>query len=359
MIIPEDRQMAIDLIGEAVSTGARQYKACEVIEIDSRTLRRWQKQLSEEQELTDRRKESAFTRTPANKLTEEERKQIVEVCNQPEYKSLPPSQIVPMLADKGEYIASESSYYRVLREEDQVNRRGRSEPPQTITKPKGYKAENPNEVWSWDITYLASSLKGSFYYLYLIEDIFSRKIVGWEIHGKESAAHASLLIRKACLSEGIHQEGLVLHSDNGSPMKGVTMLATLQNLGIVPSFSRPSVSDDNPYSESLFRTLKYTPSFPAKPFESIEAARKWVYEFVQWYNNEHRHSGVQFVTPGQRHNGEDKEILEKRQAVYEAAKERNPRRWSGEIRDWNPVTEVWLNPPKEIRAEEQKLLKVA
>jgi len=359
MIISEDRQMAIDLIGDAVTAGARQHKACNVIEIDPRTLRRWQKQLTEEQALKDRRKDSAASRTPANKLTEDERNQIIETCNQPDYKSLPPSQIVPMLADEGEYIASESSFYRVLKEADQVNRRGRAAPPKTVVKPKGYKAENPNEVWSWDITYLASALKGSFYYLYLIEDIFSRKIVGWEVHEKESAAHASLLVRKACLSEGIHQEGLVLHSDNGSPMKGATMLATLQKLGIVPSFSRPSVSDDNPYSESLFRTMKYTPSFPAKPFQSIEAARKWVNEFVQWYNDQHHHSSIQFVTPNQRHAGEDKEILEKRKAVYKAAKERNPKRWSGEIRDWNPVTEVWLNPPKEVRAEEQKLRKAA
>jgi len=359
MIIPEDRQMAIELIDEAVTAGARQHSACKVIEIDARTLRRWQKQQQEEQELRDRRKESAAAREPANKLTEHERARILEVCNDPEYKSLPPSQIVPILADKGEYIASESSCYRILREADQVNRRGRAETPKTAEKPKGYKADAPNQVYSWDITYLASALKGSFYYLYLIEDIFSRKIVGWEVHENESAAHASLLIRKACLAEGVQPDQLVLHSDNGSPMKGATMLATLQKLGVTPSFSRPSVSDDNPYSESLFRTMKYTPSFPAKPFESIEAARKWVHEFVQWYNEEHHHSGIQFVTPGQRHRGEDKEILEKRKAVYQAAKERNPKRWSGKIRDWSPVTEVWLNPPKEIRAEEQKLRKAA
>ena len=359
MIISEDRQIAIDLIDEAVTSGARQHKACRVIEIDSRTLRRWQKQLHEDQETKDKRKESASLRIPSNKLTEAERDQIVEICNQPEHKSLPPSQIVPMLADKGKYIASESSFYRVLDEVNQVNRRGRAESAKTIAKPKGYKADGPNQVYSWDITYLASAIKGSFYYLYLIEDIFSRKIVGWEVHEKESAAHASLLIRKACLAEGVQPNQLVLHSDNGSPMKGATMLATLQKLGVVPSFSRPSVSDDNPYSESLFRTMKYTPSFPAKPFESIEAARKWVHEFVQWYNNEHHHSGIRFVTPSQRHNGEDKRILEKRKAVYEAAKERNPKRWSGETRDWSPVTEVWLNPPKEVRAEEQKLRKVA
>jgi len=359
MSLSEDRQMAIELVDEAVTAGARQQQACEVLEITSRTLRRWQKQLREEEHLMDRRKESAAAREPTNKLTEEERQQIVEICNKPEYKSLPPSQIVPMLADQGQYIASESSYYRVLRAVDQVNRRGRAEAPKTRAKPKGYKAEKPNEVWSWDITYLASTLKGNFYYLYLIEDIFSRKIVGWEIHEKESATHASVLIRKACLSEGVHQEGLVLHSDNGSPMKGATMLATLQSLGVVPSFSRPSVSDDNPYSESLFRTLKYIPSYPSKPFGSIDDARKWVHEFVQWYNHQHHHSSIRFVTPNQRHNGEDNAVLEKRKVVYEAAKERNPTRWSGDTRDWSPVTEVWLNPPKEIRAEEQKLLKAS
>jgi len=159
------------------------------------------------------------------------------------------------------------------------------------------------------LTYLASTIKGSFYRLYLIEDIYSRKIVGWEIHDNETAEHASVLISKACLAEGIHKKGLVLHSDNGSPMKGATMLATLQKLGIVPSFSRPSVSDDNPFSESTFRTLKYTPSYPNKPFDTIQAARKWVDEFVTWYNETHRHSSIKFVTPGQRHRGEDGVIV--------------------------------------------------
>ncbi len=178
-------------------------------------------------------------------------------------------------------------------------------------------------------------------------------------HQEESAEHASYLIHKACLAEGIHQEGLVLHSDNGSPMKGATMLATLQKLGVVPSFSRPSVSNDNPYSESLFRKLKYTPAYPSKPFESIKAARQWVHEFVRWYNEEHRHSAIRYVTPGQRHRGEDRAILEERKAVYEMAKEKNPQRWSGDIRNWNPVSEVWLNPPKEVRTEEQSLPKAA
>ncbi len=359
MILPKDRQMALELIREATETGAREERACEVLEINARTLRRWKRQLREEQELTDRRKEAAAFRTPANKLTEEERSQIIDICNHPEYKSLPPSQIVPRMADKGKYIASESSFYRILREVGQVHSRGRAQAPRTVKKPKGYKAEDPNQVWSWDITYLASSIRGIFYYLYLVEDIYSRKIVAWEVHEDESAEHASDLICKACLAEGIHQEGLILHSDNGSPMKGATMVATLERLGVIPSFSRPSVSDDNPYSESLFRTLKYTPAYPNKPFESITASRKWVHNLVQWYNGEHRHSAISYVTPSQRHAGKDREILRQRKEVYTEAKRSNPQRWSGNIRNWNQVTEVWLNPPKEVHAEKKKILKVS
>lgn len=351
--------MAIQLIDEAMTAGARQVKACQVIGIDPRTLRRWQKQLLISQEVQDQRKTAAADRVPANKLSKAEQLQIIKTCNLPEYKSLPPSQIVPMLADKGEYIASESSFYRTLRAVDQVNRRGRAELPKNSKKPKGYNATGPNQIWSWDITYLASTVRGVFYYLYLIEDIFSRKIVGWEIHESESAEHAAQLIRRTCLAENIHQEGLVLHSDNGSPMKGATMLATLQKLGVVPSFSRPSVSDDNPYSESLFRTLKYSPTYPNQPFEDLAAAREWVHGFVQWYNNKHRHSAIRYVTPNQRHTGEEHAILEQRKRVYAAAKQRTPARWSGAIRNWDRVEEVWLNPPKEVRAKEKKLAMAA
>ncbi len=142
-------------------------------------------------------------------------------------------------------------------------------------------------------------------------------------------------------------------------MKGATMLATLQKLGIVPSFSRPSVSDDNPYSESLFRTLKYAPVYPNKPFESVQIARVWVNEFVQWYNKEHHHSAIQYITPDQRHKGEDQLILSNREEIYKAAKERDPQRWSGDTRDWRMVTKVWLNPPKSKDKEVPDTNKVA
>lgn len=354
-----DRQMAIDLIEEAVVAGARRFKACAVLAIDVRTLQRWKKALRKEEPLVDQRQAAAAKRSPANKLSDAEREAILALCNTPAFQSLPPSQIVPRLADRGEYLASESSFYRVLREADQVHRRGRGNAPRSVARPAGFRATGPNQVWSWDITFLAASIRGHFYRLYLVLDIYSRKIVGWEVHENESADQAGVLIRKACLAEGIREDGLVLHADNGSPMKGATMLATLQKLGVVPSFSRPSVSDDNPYSESLFRTLKYMPAYPSQPFESIEAARQWVHAFVHWYNNVHRHSAIRYVTPSQRHRGEDSELLKQRGSVYEAARQRNPERWTGKTRNWDPVTEVWLNPPKENQTEKEQDLKAA
>jgi len=340
MINVPDRCRAVELIEEAIEAGAPAEKACEELEISLRTYKRW---TDGEGVKADGRPE-AERPEPANKLKPEERQQILEICNEEAYRNLPPSQIVPALADKGTYIASESSFYRILEEAEQLHRRGRAQAPRRVSKPEAYKAIAANQIWSWDITFLATTITGLFYRLYLIMDIYSRKIVGWEIHENETAEHASLLIRKACLAQGIREQGLVLHSDNGSPMKGATMLATLQRLGVVPSFSRPSVSNDNPYSESLFGTMKYTPAFPSKPFESLEAARDWVYDFVHWYNEEHRHSGIQFVTPAQRHSGAERSILVNRKAVYQAAKQRNPERWSRETRNWSPVGEVWLNP---------------
>jgi len=180
-------------------------------------------------------------------------------------------------------------------------------------------------------------------------DIYSRKIVGWEVLEEESAESAADLLAKIHLKEGLSTKiGVVLHSDNGSPMKGATMLATMQKLGVVPSFSRPSVSNDNAFSESLFKTMKYIPAFPDQPFESLAQARDWVSGFVLWYNEEHRHSEIQYVTPGQRHRGEDMAILAQRERVYEAAKQRHPERWSGETRNWQPVTTVSLNPTNQL-----------
>ena len=285
---------------------------------------------------------------PANRLSDTERQRLLEVANAPEFRSLPPSQIVPALADRGEYLASESTFYRVLRAEGQAQHRGRARPA-TQTAPRAHRATAPNQLWSWDITYLATTVQGMFFYLYLIMDVYSRKIVGLEVFDAELAEHATTVVRRAYLREAVAGQPLVLHSDNGAPMKGATLLATLQKLGVVPSFSRPSVSNDNPYSEALFRTLKYVPSYPGKPFESVEQARDWALGFQHWYNEEHKHSAIKFVTPGERHRGEEEDILARRRAVYAQARAQHPERWSGALRDWDPDKEVWLNPPKEGR----------
>lgn len=258
---------------------------------------------------------------------------------------MPPSQIVPRLADEKIYVASESTFYRVLRKYKLQNHRGKSKAPRKRIKTT-HVARGPNQVWMWDITWLSGAIKGMYYYLYLILDLFSRKVVGWEIWDDESAENASILVRRTVLSEKrfYHSEPLVLHSDNGSPMKGSTLLETLYSLGITPSRSRPRVSNDNPYAESIFRTCKYNPSFPKGGFKSIEDARVWVRDFVYYYNNEHKHSGLKFVTPEQRHNGEAKIILENRKNLYEEAKARKPERWSKGTRNWDIINEVYLNP---------------
>ena len=347
MISEPDRRKTIELIETARRDGARLIPACQVLRISARTYQRWTKTGS----VSKDRRPDAIRPVPANKLTEQEKQRILDVCHQKGNASLPPSQIVPQLADQGQYIASESSFYRILHQADEQHHRGYSQKPRKIVPPKGFCATGPNQVWTWDITWLPAAVRGMFFYLYMIVDVFSRKIVGWEVYASESADQAAEVFRKTYLREAIAGNRLVLHSDNGSPMKGATMLATLQKLGVMPSFSRPSVSDDNPYSEALFKTLKYHPGIPEKPFESLEQARRWVSEFVRWYNEIHRHSGLRFVTPGQRHRGEDGAILEQRQSLYLAAKAQRPERWSGPTRNWEPEKIVYLNPGKPAKTE--------
>jgi putative transposase len=330
--------MIRELIREAVAAGARQFKVCEILELDERTVQRWR--LDAEGE--DRRRGPKTA--PGNKLSVAEREKVLATVNSREFRDLPPKQIVPLLATRGSYLASESTMYRILREEDQLRHRENSRPSTKRHKPDELVATAPNEIWSWDITYLKSLVLGRFFYLYMVVDVWSRKIVAWEVHEEESAEHAARLLNEAHRRERVAPGRLALHSDNGAPMKGATLLATLQRLGVATSFSRPSVSNDNPYSESLFRTLKYRPGYPSGAFDTIEDAKTWVEGFVRWYNAEHLHSAIRFVTPDDRHSGRDLEILEHRQAVYEKARGQRPERWSGNTRNWHPIMEVKLNP---------------
>ena len=336
-----ERKDILRLISEAQASGARQSKACDIIGISAKTVQRW----TQPDNVSDGR--TYAQHEPVNKLTALKRQHLIQVANAPEHADLPPNKLVPKLADKGCYIASESTFYRVLKEAGQLRHRQKAKPTRQIKKPKALTATAPNQVYSWDITYLPTQIKGLFLYLYLVMDIYSRKIVGWQVYEEESSALAADLMTDICHREGIERHQVMLHSDNGSPMKGATMLATLQHLGVIPSFSRPSVSNDNPYSESLFRTLKYRPEYPEHAFIDLQAARVWVEGFVDWYNHVHLHSAIHFVTPEQRHTGEDVTILAKRKQVYRQAKAENPGRWRGDIRNWEPIKEVHLNPEKQ------------
>jgi putative transposase len=334
-----DRRSCIEMVREAKASGARRQASCEVLEVSLRTVERWEKAPDQ----GDQRRGPVTACAQA--LSEQEKQAIVKESSSAEYRDLSPWQIVARLADCGRYLGSESSFYRVLKQNDLLSHRQQSK-PRVHSRPKDLAARNPNQVWSWDITYLNSPIRGAYYYLYLVEDIFSRMIVGWTIEEVESAEHAGQLIDRICQEQGIGKGQLTLHSDNGGPMTGATMVATLERLGVIPSLSRPAVSDDNPYSESLFKTLKYRPSYPDGAFSGIDQARQWVSRFVEWYNTEHLHSAIRFVTPSSRHLGEDTEILAKRTVVYEKAKGLNPLRWSGPTRNWSPITEVLLNPKK-------------
>ena len=328
------KEKALHDIRETIRSGCRQAVATNDTGISQKTFKRWSKSLE------DKRKGPMTT--PSNKLSEGEVKKIINISTSKEYIDLPPSKIVPSLADKGKYIASESTFYRILKEKEMLTHRGKSK-AKTHEKPAPLVATGPNQIYSWDITYLKSPITGAFYYLYLFMDIWSRKIVGQEVHENEDMDKSSELINSICKLEKIEKNKLILHSDNGGPMKGATMLATLQRLGIIPSFSRPKVSDDNPYSESLFKTLKYSPKYPSKPFASLEDAQTWGNDFVDWYNNKHLHSGIKFVTPSSHHNGEDIAILNRRKVVYETARINNPNRWSGKSRNWDHQKKVYLN----------------
>lgn len=318
-----------------MAAGARQSEACKVIGLPARSLQRWV-------HVSDDGRHGP-KRAPANKLSEAERCKVVALATSPEFQDHSPKQIVPALADRGVYVASESTFYRVLHEHGLQQHRGRARPPSP--RPRGHAASGPWQLAAWDITYLRSHVRGQFFYLYLVEDIWSRKILGWDVHDVESTDFAADLIERIRLDANDQDlRGWVLHSDNGGPMKGATMLATMHKLGIVPSFSRPRVSDDNAYAESLFRTLKYCPEYPGRGFATVEDARAWVARFVTWYNDDHLHSGIGFVTPSARHAGEDVAILAERRRTYERARRRKPQRWSRHTRPWARPSVVTLVP---------------
>ena len=341
----EDRQMLARDIDIAHKTGARLKPACAIVGICVRTLQRWHAT----DEIRSDGRPQAVRPTPAHALSEAERATLLAVANEPRFADVPPARIVPMLADEGVYLASESTFSRVLKAHGQMMHRGRAKTPKATRPPTTHIATGPRQVWCWDMTYLPAKVMGRWFYMYLILDLYSRKIVGWEIHETDDADHAAHLVRRTALAEGIAAMASkpVLHGDNGSTLKATTVLAMLHWLGVKPSYSRPRVSDDNAYAESLFRTAKYRPEFPTNGFANLEQARAWAASFVHWYNFDHRHSGIRYVSPAQRHASEDQEILAARHEVYLRARERNPARWSGTTRNWSPIGAVTLNPERD------------
>lgn len=329
--------MIVANIDEAVAAGATQAAACELLGLDERTVQRWRAR----PDGIDQRRGPA-TR-PSNTLTTEEETELLMLVTSKEFVGLSPHQLVAKLADMGIYLASEATIYRLLRRNRLLRHRERARPP-TRRRPREHVATGPNQVWAWDITYLPAGIKGMFWYLYSVIDVWSRKLVASVVHDVQSDDLAAVLVDETCRREHVEPGTLVLHADNGAAMKGKTMLVKLEELGVIPSFSRPRVSDDNPFPEALFRTLKYRPSYPDRPFVTLEDARRWVTTFVSWYNDDHQHSGIRFVTPSERHDGREAAILAHRHEVYLAARERNPGRWARKTRNWTPITTVKLNP---------------
>lgn len=342
----EDRQRLANDVEQAHQSGARLSIACQTAGIDVRTLQRWKRN-----EVGSDRRPLAVRPAPSHALTDAERDEVLQVANSAPFADMPPARIVPMLADAGRYIASESSFSRILRAHGQSGHRSRARAPRRVRPPTTHVATAPGQVWCWDMTYLPADVAGRWFHLFLIMDLYSRKIIGWEVHDSDSADHATRLVQRTALTEGIATQPTdqrpVLHGDNGASFKATTVLAMLHWLGIKPSYSRPRVSDDNAFVESLFRTAKYRPEYPAKGFADLPIAREWASRFVGWYNQQHRHSGIRYVTPEQRHAGLDKELLAARHQVYQQARAKHPARWSGSTRNWTPIMAVALNPEKE------------
>lgn len=336
--------MTLRLLDEAVAAGARLERACDLLGLTVRTVQRWRAEGGGE----DKRRGPASV--PHNKLAPAEERRILKLINSPEYRDLSPKQIVPLLATRGTYHASEATLYRLLRKHGMQRHRAASRPP--TARPRALTASGPRQVFSWDITYLPSAVRGKYYYLYLVVDVWSRRIMAAEVHEIECGKLAADMIEKSLHSAADNGNRPFLHADNGAPMKSATLLAKLRDLGVTPSFSRPRVSDDNPFSEALFRTLKYRPCFPRRPFADIDAARQWVDRFVRWYNTEHLHSAIRFVTPDARHFGHDAAQLAKRREVYAAARAKHPGRWSRSTRNWDPILIVTLNPDRDLAQPE-------
>ena len=335
----------MEFLQAGLNAGASFKAVADLIGICSRTLRRWCFDRRAQGFSLDRRK--GAPRKVAHRFTAEERLRVLEIINDSRFADLTPPQIVALLAEEQIYVGSESTIYRIMRQEGLLNHRGRTRQPRKPRPVPVLEATGIHQVLAWDITLLPAPVKGQFYYLYMVMDVWSRRILGVEVHDHESGQLAAEFFDRVCRDEGINQKSAtVLHSDNGAPMRSITLASKMEELGVLLSFSRPRVSNDNAYAEALFRTMKDHQSYPVRRFRNLLSVRSWVDGFVGLYNNEHRHSSIKYVTPNQRHYGEADMICAIRQQTYEEARQRHPERWSQQPRSWKQPEVVQINHPR-------------
>ena len=282
--------------------------------------------------------------SPVRALSEAERAEVRQMLNSARFADRAPRQVYASLLDEGTYVCHWRSMYRVLAAHDEVRERRDQLRHPTYHKPE-LLASAPNQVWSWDITKLRGPVKWTAFYLYVVLDIYSRYVVGWLIAERESAALAEVLVVESCCKQAVIADQLTLHADNGGPMRAKSLALLLTDLGVADSHSRPHTSNDNPFSEAQFKTLKYQPSYPDR-FGSLHDARDWARHFFAWYNNEHYHTGLNLLTPASVHYRQATAILQQRQTVLSAAYAAHPERFSqGAPALVGPPAAVWINPP--------------
>ena len=292
--------------------------------------------------------------TPARALAAPEREAVLVQLHSERFRDKAPAQVYAALLDEDKYLCSIRTMYRLLAQHGEVRERRNQLTHPNYKKPE-LLATGPNQVWSWDITKLRGPVKWTYFHLYVILDIFSRYVVGWMVAPRESAELAKRLIEDSCEKQRIQPAQLCLHADRGSSMRSKAVALLLADLGVTKSHSRPYVSDDNPFSESQFKTLKYRPEFPDR-FGSLEDARSFCQSFFTWYNTGHYHSGIALLTPEVLHYGRAEEVVRRRQEVLSKAYERNPERFvRARPKPMEPPSEVWINPPAESTTTQEKL----
>ena len=286
--------------------------------------------------------------SPPRRLPDTERAAVLETLNEERFAALAPAEVYAALLEEGRYLCSVRTMHRIL-EENAASRERRNQLRHPTYKRPELLASAPNQLWSWDITKLRGPAKWTYYYLYVILDVYSRYIVGWMVAHREQASLAKKLIAETCKRQGIERDTLTLHADRGSSMTSKAVALLLADLGVTKTHSRPHVSDDNPYSEANFKTYKYRPGFPDR-FGSLQDARSFTGDFVHWYNEEHHHSALALLTPSDVHHGRVDACIAQRQAVLERAFVAHPERFVRGIPNVpRPPTKVWINKPEQLQ----------